>query len=52
LPKISLLIGLPESSGGEFRSYPELELLSPWLSTLTYHPGTNNIPVGGRSFEA
>jgi hypothetical protein len=24
---------------------------SPWLSTLTYHPGMNNRPVGGHGYE-
>jgi hypothetical protein len=32
------LVGLPESPGGQVRSYPQPESLSPWLSTLTYHP--------------
>jgi hypothetical protein len=36
LPQMSLLVGLPESSGGRVRSYPQLALSSPWLSMLTY----------------
>jgi hypothetical protein len=34
---MSLLVGLPESSGGRLRSFPH-PTSSPWLSTLTYHP--------------
>jgi hypothetical protein len=35
---ISLLIS-PESSGKRVRSFPQLLSSSPWLSTLTNHPG-------------
>jgi hypothetical protein len=38
LPKMSLLVGLPESSGGRVRSYPERASSLPSLSMLTYHP--------------
>jgi hypothetical protein len=40
IPQISVLVGLPESSGGRVRSYPQpASSSSPWLSMLTYHPG-------------
>jgi hypothetical protein len=35
LPKMSLLVGLPESSGGRVRSYPERASSLPSLSMLT-----------------
>jgi hypothetical protein len=38
LPQMSLLVGLPESSGGWVRSFLQ-PASSPWLSMLTYHPG-------------
>jgi hypothetical protein len=38
LPQMSLVVGLPESSGGRVRSYPQ-PASSPWLFTLAYHPG-------------
>jgi hypothetical protein len=39
LPQMSLLVGLPESSGGRVRSYPQTVSSPPRLSMLTYHPG-------------
>jgi hypothetical protein len=41
LPQMSLLVGLPESSGGWVRSYPQpaSSAAAAWLSMLTYHPG-------------
>jgi hypothetical protein len=38
---MSLLIGLPENSGGRARSYsqPALSSSSSWLSILAYHLG-------------
>jgi hypothetical protein len=36
--QMSLLVGLPESSGGRVRTFPQpASSSSPWLSTLTYH---------------
>jgi len=43
------LIGLPESSGGRVRSYPQPALSSSPCSHITR--GMNNRPVGGRSSE-
>jgi hypothetical protein len=38
---MSLLVGLPESSGEQIRGFPQLaSSSSPWLSTLTYHRGS------------
>jgi hypothetical protein len=37
--QISLLVRLPESSGGRVRAYPQPASSSPWLSMLTYHLG-------------
>jgi hypothetical protein len=44
LPQMSQLVGLPESSGGRVRSYPQPASSSsppppPWLPMYTYHPG-------------
>jgi hypothetical protein len=39
LPQMSLLVGLPESSGGQVRSYTQPASSSPWLFMLTYHLG-------------
>jgi hypothetical protein len=43
LPQMSLLVGLPESSGGWVRSYPQpassSSAAAAWLSMLTYYPG-------------
>jgi hypothetical protein len=38
-PQMSLLVGLPESSDGQVRSYLQPASSPPWLSMLTYHPG-------------
>jgi hypothetical protein len=38
LAQMSLLVGLPERSGGRVRSYPQ-PASSPWHCMLTYHPG-------------
>jgi hypothetical protein len=38
LPRISLLVGLPESSGGRVSSYHQ-PASSQWLSMFTYYPG-------------
>jgi hypothetical protein len=43
LPQMSLLVELPESSGGWVRSYPQLVSSLPWLSTLTYHLGDKQL---------
>jgi hypothetical protein len=54
LPHMSLLVGVPGSSSGRVRSYPQpasSSSSSSWLSMLTYHTGMNNRPVGGRSSE-
>jgi hypothetical protein len=37
--QMSLLVGLPESSGGRARSFTQTAKSSPWLSTLTCHLG-------------
>jgi hypothetical protein len=37
--QMSVLVGLPESSGGQVRSFPQLASPPPWLSTLTYNLG-------------
>jgi hypothetical protein len=50
LPQMSVLVVLPESSGGRVRSYPQ-PASSPWLSMLTYRPGMNSRLVGGCSSE-
>jgi hypothetical protein len=41
-PQMSLLEGLPESSSGRVRSYPQPASSPPWLCTITYHPGDEN----------
>jgi hypothetical protein len=51
LPQMSLLAGLPESSGERVRNYPQQASSSPWLSMLTYHPGTSNRSADDRSSE-
>jgi hypothetical protein len=49
---MSLLAGLPESSGGSIRSYPQpASSSSPWMSMLTYHTGVKNMSVDGSSSE-
>jgi hypothetical protein len=49
---MSLLVGLPQSSGGRVRSSPHPASSSsslPWLFTLTFTWEMNNRPVGGHS---
>jgi hypothetical protein len=46
---MTLLEGLPESSGGRIRSFPQPTSSSPWLSTLRYHLEMNRPIDGGGS---
>jgi hypothetical protein len=50
LPQMSLMAGLPESSGGRVRSYPQLAS-SPWPPCSHMTRAMNNRPVGGSSSE-
>jgi hypothetical protein len=48
---MSLLVGLPESSGGQVRSFIQPASLSPWLSFSHIIQGMNNRLGGGRGSE-
>jgi hypothetical protein len=47
-PQMSLLVGLPESSGGRVRSYAQPASSSPWLSTAFLPMG--HVTVKGKVY--
>jgi hypothetical protein len=49
--QMSLLVGLPESSGGQVRSFIQPVSLSPWLAFSHIIQGMNNRLGGGRGSE-
>jgi hypothetical protein len=48
---MSLLVGLPDSSGGGVKEFSSADINPPWLSVLMYNLGDEQYTFGGCSSE-